>query len=141
MLDLTEERDAHIHQRLREDIVIWVGSMRPDGHPHLALVWFLWNGADLLIFSKPNQQKILNLRQNPHVIVALDNAKEGIDPIMLEGEAELLNDLAVNTMLPEYVAKYGARIQGIGYTPETMAQVYSQTIRITPTKFYPAPTG
>lgn len=141
MLDLTEERDAHIHQRLQEDIVIWLGSMRPDGRPHLALVWFLWSGADLLIFSKPDQQKIQNLRQNARVIMALDNAKEGIDPITLEGMAELLDDPAVNTTLPAYVAKYGARIQGIGYTPQTMAKVYSQAIRVTPTKYYPAPTG
>ncbi len=47
----------------------------------------------------------------------------------------------MNATLPEYVAKYGARIQGIGYTPETMAQAYSQAIRITPTKVYDAPTG
>jgi PPOX class probable F420-dependent enzyme len=141
MLDLTQERHAHINQRLRDDIVVWLGSVRPDGRPHLAPVWFLWNGAALLIFSKPNQQKIRNLRKNARVVVALDNTNEGIDPITLEGEAELLDDPMVNTTLPEYVAKYGSRIRGIGYTPQAMAEVYSQAIRITPTKFYDAPTG
>ncbi len=57
-------------------------------------VWFLWTGTDVLIFSKPHQQKIRNLRQNPHVILALDNTKQGVDPITLEGEAELLDDPA-----------------------------------------------
>ena len=141
MLDLTEERDAHIDQRLREDIVVWLGSVRPDGRPHLALVWFLWNGTAVLIFSKPGQQKIRNLRQNRFVILALDNTDRGVDPIILEGEAELLDDPAVDATLPEYVAKYGARIQRIGYTPKTMAEVYSQAIRISPTKFYAPPSG
>jgi PPOX class probable F420-dependent enzyme len=141
MLDLNQERDAHIDHRLRYDMIVWLGSVRPDGRPHLTPVWFLWNGADLLIFSKPDQQKIRNLRQNPRVIVALDNTNQGTDPITLEGEAALLDEPAVNTTLAEYVAKYGARIQGIGYTPRTMADVYSQAIRITPTKFYEAPTG
>ena len=139
MLDVTQERDAHIDQRLREDQIIWLGSVRPDGRPHLVAVWFLWTGKDLLIFSKPHAQKIRNLRQNPQVIVALDNTNQG--NITLEGEAELLDDPLVSATLPAYVAKYGVHITGIGYTPETMASVYSQAIRITPTRFYDAPTG
>src|SRR5215469_1280948 len=119
MLDVTQERHAHIDQRLRADHIIWLGSVRPDGHPHLVAVWFLWTGKDLLIFSKPNTQKIRNLRQNPHVIVALDNTNLG--NITLEGVAELFDDSQVNATLPEYVAKYGEHITGIGYTPETMA--------------------
>jgi PPOX class probable F420-dependent enzyme len=139
MLDLTRERNALIDHRLREEHIIWLGSVRPDGRPHLVAVWFLWTGKDLLVFSKPNAQKIRNLRQNPHVIVALDNTSQG--NITLEGVAELFDDSAVNATLPKYVAKYAAHITGIGYTPETMAKVYSQVIRITPTKFYDAPTG
>ncbi|HEY7126079.1 MAG TPA: pyridoxamine 5'-phosphate oxidase family protein [Ktedonobacterales bacterium] len=141
MLDLTHKRDAHIDQRLREDLIIWLGSVRPDGRPHLVAVWFLWTGQSLLIFSQPHQQKIRNLRQNQHVILALDNTNLGVDPITLEGEAELLADPEVNTTLPDYVAKYGARITGIGYTPETMAKAYSQTIRITSIRFHDPPTG
>jgi PPOX class probable F420-dependent enzyme len=140
MLDLTEERNAHIDRRLREDHIIWLGSVRPDGRPHLVVVWFVWTGKDLLIFSKPDVQKIRNLRQNPQVILALET-NQGIDPITLEGQAELLDDPLVRATLPQYVAKYGVHITGIGYTPETMSKVYSQAIRITPTKFYEAPTG
>jgi hypothetical protein len=73
--------------------------------------------------------------------VALDNSKEGTDHIAFEGVAQLLTDRAVDATLPEYVAKYGPHIEGIGYTPRTMAEVYSQAIRITPTKFYDAPTA
>jgi PPOX class probable F420-dependent enzyme len=138
MLDLTRETDAHIDRRLREDIMIWLGSVRPNGRPHLVAVWFLWNGKDLLIFSKPNQQKLRNLSENPHVILALDNTNMGDDPITVEGEAELLDDADVNSTLPAYVAKYGEHIKEIGFTPEAMAQVYSQAIRITPTKFHSA---
>jgi PPOX class probable F420-dependent enzyme len=141
MLDLSQERDSHIEQRLRDDSIIWLGSVRPDGRPHLVAVWFLWTGSDLLIFSKPDQQKIRNLRQSSRVVLALDDTNHGVDSITLEGEAELVDDPEVNCTLPEYVTKYGADIKGIGYTPETMAGVYSQAIRITPKKFYDAPTG
>jgi len=135
MLDLAQKRDAHIDQRLRENIIIWLSSLRPDGRPHTVAVWFLWDGEQVLIFSKPNQ-KVSNLRQHAQVTLALDNTNLGADPIVIDGTAELFDDPAINTTLPAYVAKYGERIKRIGYTPETMSQAYSQAIRITPTKFY-----
>jgi PPOX class probable F420-dependent enzyme len=141
MLDLSRERDSHIDQRLRDDTIIWLGSVRPDGRPHLVAVWFLWTGSDLLIFSKPNQQKTRNLGQNSAVVLALDDTNHGVDSITLEGVAHLVDDPTINCTLPAYVAKYGADIKGIGYTPEAMASVYSQAIRIMPTKFYDAPTA
>jgi PPOX class probable F420-dependent enzyme len=141
LLDLTEERHSHIDRRLREEQIIWMGSVRPDGHPHLVAVWFLWTGEQLIIFSRPNQQKTRNLRQSPHVVLALDNTSQGIDSITLEGRAELIDDPDINTTLPDYMAKYGEHIAGMGYTPEAMARVYSQAIRITPTRFYNAPIG
>jgi hypothetical protein len=38
MLDLNNPEEAHIDRRLREDVVLWLGSVRPDGRPHLAPV-------------------------------------------------------------------------------------------------------
>jgi hypothetical protein len=79
--------------------------------------WFLWTGKDLLIFSKPNQQKTRNLRQNPHVILALDNTNLGVDPITLEGEAELLDDPDVNTTLPDYLHSTGCTLRASATPP------------------------
>src|SRR5215469_6850431 len=120
MLDLSRERDAHIAERLRDDSIIWLGSVRPDGRPHLVAVWFLWTGTDLLVFSKPNRQKTRNLRQNSRVVLAVGDTNHGVDSITLEGVAAMVDDLTINCTLPAYVAKYGADIKGIGYTPETM---------------------
>jgi len=94
-------------------------------------VWFLWEGATILIFSKPKNQKIRNLRQNPAVTVSLDDTDEGDDVVVLEGVAELVSDSTVTTALPAYVEKYARLIADLGLTPETMAEEYSQPIRIT----------
>ncbi len=136
MLDLTQKEDAHIDQRLRDNFLIWLGSVRPDGRPHMVAVWFLWTGKEVLIFSKPNNQKIRNLRQNPRVTLALDDTKDGKDVITLDGEAELLNDPAVSATLPAFAEKYKAHLARNGWTAAQMSQVYSQAIRITPTRFY-----
>ena len=136
MLDLTKERDAHIDERLRAELMMWLSTVRPDGRPHLVPVWFLWDGRAILIFSQPNQQKLRNLQHNPNVMVALDTAGQGDDVVMIEGKAELLNDPAVSAALPAYAEKYKQRLELYGWTGEAMAQDYSQAIRITPTKIF-----
>ena len=135
MLDLTKERDVHIDQRLRSDPIIWLTTVRPDGRPHTIPVWFLWDGKTVLIFSQPNTQKIRNLRDNPNVTLALDGSDEGGDVVVLEGKAELLKEKATELNPPGYFTKYRSSIQDTGETPESLAQSYSQPIRITPTKF------
>jgi PPOX class probable F420-dependent enzyme len=136
MLDLTKERDAHIDERLRAELMMWLSTVRPDGRPHLVPVWFLWDGRTILIFSRPNQQKLRNLQHNPNVVIALDTAGQGDDIVMIEGKAELLDDPAVSAALPAYAEKYKQRLALYGWTGEAMAQDYSQAIRITPTKFF-----
>jgi len=130
-LDLSDPDQAHAAERLRSATILWLASVRPDERPHLVPVWFLWEGATILIFSKPKNQKIRNLRQNPAVTVSLDDTDEGDDVVVLEGVAELVSDSTVTTALPAYVEKYARLIADLGLTPETMAEEYSQPIRIT----------
>lgn len=134
MLDLSQPRHQHIAERLRANVIAWLGSVRPDGRPHLVAVWFLWNDEHILIFSKPNNQKVRNLRQNPNVTLALDDTNEGDDPIVIEGSAELVDDPDISTNLAAYLAKYGEAMQEIGLPGAEMAKVYSQAIRITPSR-------
>ena len=135
MLDLTQPGHAHVDERLRSDIMIWLNTVRLDGRPHSAAVWFLWDGSQFLIFSQPNTQKIRNLQHNPNVVLALDNTKNGSDVIVIEGKAELLKQGDVSTTLPAYAEKYLPELKDMGWTPESMAADYSQPIRVTPTKF------
>ncbi|GCF10634.1 TIGR03667 family PPOX class F420-dependent oxidoreductase [Dictyobacter arantiisoli] len=134
LLDLTQERDAHIDQRLREDKIGWLNTVRPDGRPHAVAVWFLWDGETILIFSRPVNQKVRNIKQNPHVLLAIDNTHNGSDPITIEGTAELLAPDTIQVTIPLYLEKYAERIKAIGFTPEKMAAEYSQPIRITPVR-------
>ncbi len=134
VLDLTKERHAHIDQRLRTDQIVWLTSVRPDGHPHSVAVWFLWDGETFLIFSRPKNQKVRNLEQNQNVLLAVDDTKQGSDPITIEGTATLLAPGQADTTLDTYVQKYGEGIKRIGFTPEQMAKEFSQGIRITPTR-------
>ena len=134
ILDPTQKRDAHVDERLRTEIMIWLSSVRPDGRPHLVPVWFLWDSPEavIYIFSKPDQ-KIRNLQQNPNVVLAL-NDHTGNDIIMLEGTATILSRDAITTAHPDYETKYKAHLDKFGWTGESMSKSYTEPIRIEVTK-------
>ena len=135
MLDLAQPKDAHIEQRLRSELIIWLSTVRPDGRPHLVPVWFLWDGATFLIFSQPKDLKLRNLRQNPNVVLALETRAQGNEVVLIEGQAVVLEDSTLKTTMPEYAEKYDALLKSMDWTAEWMASKYSVVVRVTPTKF------
>jgi PPOX class probable F420-dependent enzyme len=132
-LDLNDPKQAHTDERLRSNMIGWIISVRPDSRPHSAAVWFMWDGSTVLMFSKPKNQKVVNIRANPNVVVALDDTKAGDDPIAFECTAALVDDVTI-AQAQAYLDKYGDQIRQFNWTPESMAAEYSQAIRITPTK-------
>ncbi|MGI8588021.1 MAG: pyridoxamine 5'-phosphate oxidase family protein [Chloroflexia bacterium] len=133
-LDLSQPNNKHADERLRQDLMLWIGTTRPDGRPHLVPVWFLWDGQTILVFSKPDQ-KIRNLRQNKNVMLSLDDTHDGSDVVLIEGEAELLTHADVAASAPAYAEKYAKKLASNHWTLDSMAADYSEVIRITPTKF------
>jgi len=123
--------NAHVAERLQKEPIIWLSTVRPNQHPHLVPVWFLWdNNEEILIFSQPENQKIRNIRQNNNVALALEALDEGGDVVLLDGTAEILSAPSSEVAPPAFSAKYGEAIQQMGSTPENMAKEYSQVIRI-----------
>jgi PPOX class probable F420-dependent enzyme len=135
LLDPTNPRHASAAKRLRDNLIVWLGTTRPDGRPHMVPVWYHWDPEDnaILIFSKPDQ-KIRNLRQNPNAVLGLDDTDTGEFVILIEGTAALLPREEINTTLPAYAQKYAAKLSAMGWTPESMSQSYTEPIRVTPTR-------
>jgi len=64
----------------------------------------------------------------------MDDTKGGSLPVAIEGTAELIKDGSVATTLPAYAEKYAEKLEQFKWTPESMAQEYSEPIRITLTR-------
>ena len=135
MLDLTQTKDSHIDQRLRQELIIWLGSVKSNGNPHLVPVWFLWDGHQIIILSQPGNQKIRNIQHNSHVTLALEAVNDGDDIVMLDGEAKLVDTPLDEKTLQVYASKSAQKLQSMGWSIETMSKDYSQLITITPTRF------
>jgi PPOX class probable F420-dependent enzyme len=128
---------TRIDRLLRDEPIVWLSSVRPDGRPHLVPIWFSWDGLEILIASKPNAQKIRNIRANPMVMLALGEAEDDFDVGLLEGQAQLL-DAPADAVLPaSHLAKYRRQMAAIGLSSAEFLATYSQVIRIVPTRYLP----
>jgi PPOX class probable F420-dependent enzyme len=128
---------ARIDRLLRSEPVIWMSTVRPEGAPHLIPIWFSWDGAAILVASKPAAQKVRNIRTNPVVMLALGKPDEDFDVGLLEGRAELLDVPAAAVLPASHLAKYRAPMAAIGLTPDEFLATYTQVIRIVPTRYLP----
>lgn len=128
-------KDEHVMERLSTDLIIWLGTVRPDGRPHMVPVWFDWDGETITIFSKPDNQKVRNLRHDPRVIIAVDDTHGGSDVVLLEGEAALPEQPAKEVVTPAYGQKYREGMKHLGLSEDQMVAEYPQVIRVRPTRF------
>jgi pyridoxine/pyridoxamine 5'-phosphate oxidase len=95
---------SHAVARLSQAHAYWIATTRPDGRPHAVPLWGVFV-AECFMFSTGAQSlKARNLAANPYVVVG---AEPGDDAVVVEGEAELVTDLALRRAFAEaYAAQY-----------------------------------
>jgi PPOX class probable F420-dependent enzyme len=131
------EPAARIDRMLRQEPVVWVSTVRPDGSPHLVPIWFSWDGRQVFIASKPNAVKVRNLRANQKVFLALGEPDDDFDVGMFEGRATI-PDRTTAEMLPAgHLEKYRRQMADIGLDADEYLATYSQPVIIEPTRYLP----
>jgi PPOX class probable F420-dependent enzyme len=127
---------ARLDRFLSAEPVVWLSTVRPDGAPHIVPIWFTWDGASLLVFSKPGAQKVRNLRANPVAMLALGEPEDDFDVALAEATVRLLDEPA-HELPAAHLAKYGERMAALGLTPDEFLATYSQVMVITPSRSLP----
>jgi general stress protein 26 len=76
--------------------LFWVVTIRADGRPHLTPLVAVWHEGALYFSTGADEQKAVNLRANPHVILltGCNSWDEGLD-VSVEGEATPVTDEAL----------------------------------------------
>jgi PPOX class probable F420-dependent enzyme len=124
-----------IDERLRSEPTVWLSSTRPDGRPHVVPVWFNWDGSVFDLFSKPNAQKVRNLREHADVMLAVGQPNEAFEVELVEGTATVLPDPTVEVIAPTMFEKYADLMARAALDRQTFVTTYSQPVRITPIRF------
>ena len=64
-----------------------VATVRPNGSPHVAPVWFVLDGNELVFTTNKNSVKEKNLLRDPHVMVSTDDEKPPFSFVLVDGAA------------------------------------------------------
>lgn len=100
---------SHVGERMERSRNYWVGTVRPDGRPHVVPVWGVWLDGTLYFGGGPDTLWSRNLAATPQVAVHLES---GDDVVILEGTVERITDPAhplVSRIDDAYEAKYHMR--------------------------------
>ena len=128
---------ADLDVRLRTEPIAWLTTVGPDGAPHIVPVWFLWDGEGFVVFSKPHARKVDNVSRNGRVMLAIGKPEDDFDVQLVEGDAMLLETAATRHLGVSIAGKYHEWMRAVGLTIDDFVSTYSQTIRVTPTRFLP----
>lgn len=85
------ERDAY----LVEQRTCRVATVSPDGMPHVAALWFVWDGASLWLYSLTRSLRWSQLRRDPRIAVVVDDGAEygELRGVELSGEVSFVGEI------------------------------------------------
>ena len=86
-----------------------VATVRPDGRPHVAPVWFTLDGPDVVFTTGATSVKGRSLQRDPRVSICVDDERAPFSFVVVEGTASLSDDL---DELLRWATVLGARYMG-----------------------------
>ena len=110
-----------------------LATLKPDGAPHVAPVWHLYSGQQLLILSGPSSVKINNLRHDPRVSISIPRETDPPGFVQVNGTVELSVDWKKN-ILWDMAINYMGKEEGELYAEETFRTMEFVLITVTVTK-------
>src|SRR3954452_14767719 len=111
-----------------------VATVRADGSPHVAPIWFVVDGTDLVFTTGAESVKGRTLRRDPRLALVVDLEAPPYAFVLVEGTVTLSEDVA--EMLPLAIA-IGARYMGAELAEEfgrRNAAPGEMLVRLTPSK-------
>lgn len=134
MLNLSDEFGQRVARRLADETLIWLVTVGNDGMPQPSLVWFWWDGSEILIYSQPHTPKVRNIQARPQVALNLNSDAHGGSVAVFTGVARIEPAMPPPHEMAGYLEKYRAGMQSLGMSPEQFGAAYSLAILFAPQK-------
>jgi len=97
--------------RLKKSRQFWIATTRPDGRPHVMVIWALWFDGALYFATGSASRKAKNLAANPHCTICTENAAQAV---IIEGITQTEKDVArIREFLKVYEKKYKFDMSGM----------------------------
>jgi PPOX class probable F420-dependent enzyme len=111
-----------------------VATVRADGSPHVAPVWYIMDGDTILFTTWHTTVKAANIRRDGRISICVDDEEPPYAFARVDGTAEMSDDL-------DELSKWATRIAA-KYLGDELADAYGKRngvpgewlVRVTPTK-------
>jgi PPOX class probable F420-dependent enzyme len=132
-IEFTQE----VSSRLESDHYGWLTTVAKSGQPVPRLVWFYFDGKDVIVYSMPNAAKVRHIKARPRVSLNLDSDGNGAGIIIVGGDVAVDAENVDPREDEAYWAKYKADAEQFGLT-EAIAN-YSTRLKISIDKVWTTP--
>lgn len=110
-----------------------IATVRPDGRPHVATIWYTVDGRDIVFLTESSSVKARNLAQNPRAMLSVDDPELPYTAVTAEGPVAISTDEAE---VKRWVLALATKYHGEEHSEEVAAGLPDDTIyRLTPTHF------
>ena len=78
---------------LQNQVSLQIGTINKDGSPHLATMWYFYDGESFIFHTYTKSQKILNLKRDSRITVLAEAGSEYSDlqGVIAYGVTEIIN--------------------------------------------------
>jgi PPOX class probable F420-dependent enzyme len=104
LVTLSDEQKAFLLHGTRTGKL---ATVRKDGRPHVAPIWFVLDGDTLVFTTGEDTVKGASIRRDPRVALCVDDETPPFSFLIVEGTAEPIDDLdALKTWATRIAARY-----------------------------------
>ncbi len=95
-------------EHLKNSHNYWIATSRPDGRPHMMVIWGIWWDDAFWFSTGPRTRKAKNLANQTHCVIGTEKADKAV---IVEGAAAEIVDRAMwKGMAGVYDVKYGGEL-------------------------------
>ena len=118
---------------LREPRIADLATIRPDGSPHVAPVWYHYDGEKVMVVASRTAVKTRNIRNDPRVALSIATEAAPYEYVLVTGTASVSDDAAPD-LLRAMAVHYKGVAEGRRYADEVLRDAEFINITVTPSR-------
>ena len=125
--------DLNIEEYLARPLLADLATVKADGSPHVAPVWFQYQNGQIRIVTQTNSVKSRNIQHEPRVSLSVAIHERPYKYVLVNGTAELSKE-GIPELTRALAIHYQGGQEGNEYADRVLVEMDFYLITITPTK-------
>lgn len=122
-----------IEEYLSRPLLANLATVRPDGSPHVAPVWFQYRDGQVRMVVDTSAVKVRNIQHDPRVSLSVATQERPYLYVMIRGTAQLSKE-GVPEMTRVLAVRYQGEEEGNRYADRLLKEADSFVITVRPDK-------